>query len=198
MRPEEQQRLVSAVAFALGAHADQTRKGKDVPYASHLLAVAALVFEAGGDVGQAVAALLHDSVEDCPDVELSQIEARFGADVAATVDLCSDLLPGDTPDAKAPWAERKARYLARLRDADARTRLVAACDKLHNLRSLVLDLDAEGRATLERFSASPARTRWYYESVGELLGPALPPALRADFAAQLARLAAHVPELEAP
>ncbi|MEM7413157.1 MAG: HD domain-containing protein [Myxococcota bacterium] len=198
MTAADQARLVEALRFALAAHGDQTRKGSSIPYASHLLGVAALVYEAGGDIVQAVAALLHDTLEDCPSVDLASIRTQFGGEVAEIVETCSDLLPGDRPGAKAPWGERKTRYLDRLASAAPRTQLVAACDKLHNLRGLVVDLESEGPETLERFTAEPAKTRWYYESAAARFAAALPEGLRRDFEHQLRRLAVHVPRAEAP
>jgi (p)ppGpp synthase/HD superfamily hydrolase len=185
---DDQQRLVEALRFALAAHGAQTRKGRDIPYASHLLAVAALVLEQGGDAAQAAAALLHDVIEDCEGVTPAEIEAKFGADVAHIVWACSDLLEGDTPAAKSGWRERKQRYLEKLQSADARTRLVAACDKLHNLRALIHDLHEVGLQTMERFSASPEQTLWYYREVRSVLGAELPPGLLAELDALLGQL----------
>lgn len=181
-------RLADALEFALEAHADQTRKGNDIPYVSHLLQVAGLVLEHGGDAELAVAGLLHDSLEDCPHVTVEALQQRFGSEVARIVESCSDLLEGDTPDRKAPWLERKRRYLAHLSEADAAVRLVSACDKLDNLRSIIADLGAEGVATLERFRATPAQTRWYYEEVRKTLAPDLPERLRREMDALLAEL----------
>jgi (p)ppGpp synthase/HD superfamily hydrolase len=192
MTESERERLVEALHFALAAHGDQLRKGTGVPYASHLLQVCGLVFEFGGDVDQAVAALLHDAVEDCVDVQLTALRDRFGAEVARIVGQCTDLLENDAPDAKSDWLARKRSYISRLHDADERVRLVAACDKLHNLRSLLADLDAEGVATLERFTATPAQTRWYYEQVRSALGERIPAALGAELDALLGRLAGYV------
>src|SRR5262245_63763346 len=111
MRDADRRRLVDALAFALDAHGDQTRKGTEIPYASHLLSVAGLVLEAGGDAAQAAAGLLHDTLEDGEGVDESRLRDEFGADVAAIVIACSDLLPGDTRDRKSAWGDRKRRYL---------------------------------------------------------------------------------------
>jgi len=194
MQPQDRERLAEAFRFALDAHAEQTRKGRDVPYASHLLQVAGLVLEHGGDATLASAALLHDVLEDCAHVDLTALRERFGAEVARIVESCSDLLPGDRPDAKSSWEQRKRGYLARLRAADARTRLVATCDKVHNLRSLVADLRAEGAATLDRFRARPEQTRWYFESVRELLCDGLPVRLVDELDLLLDALRSFVPD----
>jgi len=155
--------------------------------------VMGLVIEHGGDADQAIAAMLHDCVEDCDDVEVDTLERRFGSSVAEIVGLCSDLLPGDRPDAKSPWIVRKRRYVTRLGAADARTRLVAACDKLHNLRCIVADLRDQGPGSLERFSGSPEQTRGYYEAARAALAPELPGALVAEMDLLLEELRRFVP-----
>jgi GTP pyrophosphokinase len=193
MRRDDRARLAAAVSFALEIHAEQTRKGTRIPYVSHLLQVAGLVLEHGGDGEQAIAAVLHDAVEDCEDVDFAILRTRFGADVALIVEQCTDLLPGDTPEAKSPWIERKRRYVAQLEEADERARLVAACDKLHNLRSVVADLRAEGPATLERFTGTPEQTRGYYEAVRAAVGPGLPGRLTYELEALLDELREFVP-----
>ncbi len=169
MDAEQQGRLAAALSVALRVHADQTRKGRPVPYVSHLLQVAGLVLEHGGDLDQAIAGLLHDALEDGSDLGVDSLRRDFGAEVARMVLHCTDLLEGDTPERKSPWLDRKRRFLDALWSADDRTQLVVACDKLHNLRSLVADLRVEGVETLARFSASPEQTRWYYEAVREAL-----------------------------
>ncbi len=200
MEPAAQAQLTQALAFALDAHGTQTRKGRDIPYASHLLQVAGLVLEHGGDAELAVAALLHDVLEDCETVDAAQLRARFGARVAEIVEACTDTLPGDPPDAKSPWSERKRRYLAQIAAADADTHLVVACDKLHNLRTLLADLESEGADTLERFNAQPAQTRAYHEAVREAVASSIPDPLLRALDESLAALARWVPEsrFEAP
>src|SRR3989442_15457659 len=98
MQDADQRQLADALAFALAAHGEQTRKGSEIPYASHLLAVAGLVLEAGGDAAQAAAALLHDTIEDGEGVDEDRLRHEFGAEIAAIVAACTDLLPGDTPE----------------------------------------------------------------------------------------------------
>jgi (p)ppGpp synthase/HD superfamily hydrolase len=194
MSPDQAAFVGRALAFALERHAGQTRKGKaDVPYASHPLRVAGLVLEHGGDAVQVAVALLHDVIEDCgvTDAELAQ---RFGAEVARAVRALSDVLEGDTPERKAPWRERKTRFVARLAGVDARARLVAACDKLDNLSAIVADLETEGIDTLARFSGKPRQIRWYYEEVVRALGRDLPPRLRAELDDRLDLLRRFVPE----
>lgn len=194
MSPEDAAFVGRALAFALERHAGQTRKGRpDIPYASHPLRVAGLVLEHGGDPAQLAVALLHDVIEDCG-VQDAELARRFGAEVAQAVRALSDVLEGDTPEQKAPWRERKTRFVARLAGVDARARLVAACDKLDNLSAIVADLETEGLATLERFTGKPRQIRWYYEEVGRALGSDLPQRLRAELADRLQKLREFVPE----
>lgn len=198
MQKSDRRRLVEALEFALDAHGDQQRKGVGIPYASHLLAVAGLVFEAGGDTTQAVAGLLHDTLEDCDEVDAVALRTRFGDEVAKIVAACSDVLPGDASDAKSEWGVRKRRYLEQIESAGPEVRRVAACDKLHNLRCLIGDLRASGPETLERFTASAERTRWYYESAHRILRDALPDPLLGEFDALIDALRGFIPRSEAP
>src|SRR5438067_11232330 len=129
-------RFNQAVNFASRMHGQQTKKGTEVPYLAHLLGVAALVLEAGGNEDLAIAALLHDVVEDCGGAPmLKEVRRRFGARVANVVDGCTDAYT----DPKPPWRERKEKYIARLRKEDKDARLVSAADKLNNVRSIISD-----------------------------------------------------------
>ena len=198
MEDSDRRRLGAVLDFAMEAHGDQTRRGVETPYASHLLQVAGLVMEAGGDFTQTAAGLLHDTLEDCDHVDAATLVDRFGPEVAALVEALSDLRPGDTAAHKSSWAERKTHYLRRLESADPRAHLVCACDKLHNLRSLVCDLRAFGPDTLERFNASPEEIRWYYESLHRVVRDALPDPLALDFDLALEALAEFVPRSRRP
>jgi (p)ppGpp synthase/HD superfamily hydrolase len=158
-------RLEEALIFAARLHAGQKRKGKDLPYISHLLAVAALVFEAGGDGDEVIAALLHDAVEDQGGLEtLLEIRRRFGERVAMIVEGCSDSY--STP--KPSWLERKASYLIHLRSAPPEVRRVSLADKLHNARTILSDLEEHGDATWSRFNGGRQGSLWYYQSLLEI------------------------------
>lgn len=160
--------FAEAVAYAVEAHGGQVRKETDIPYAAHLLAVSALVLEAGGTEVQAIAALLHDAAEDCGgQPRLDEIRRRFGDDVANIVEACSDSLAEDA-SAKAPWRERKLAYLAHLSTAPPDVLLVSLADKLHNATSIARDLHAIGMKVFDRFSASPGDTVWYYRELVEV------------------------------
>lgn len=194
MTPEDQERLSHAARFAIVAHAGQTRKGSDVPYVGHVLRVGGLVLEHGGHSDLVIAGFLHDTLEDCPSVEAGAIEDAFGVIVRRIVENLSDTLPGDTPERKSPWRDRKTAYLTTLETADSGTRLVAACDKLDNLSSLLADLEHVGIAIFDRFNSSPRQARWYYEAVRERLGDDLPPILVAQIDRLLTQLAGFVTE----
>ncbi|MCB2224497.1 MAG: HD domain-containing protein [Actinobacteria bacterium] len=155
-------RFDEAVVFALQRHRTQTRKSTAIPYAAHLLAVASLVMEHGGDEDQAIAALLHDSLEDrrYTGVTYGELVDRFGARVAGMVRECSD----SEEEPKPPWRDRKARYLASLRHHSDGARLVAAADKLHNLRSILTDYRVWGEQLWERFDAGSDQL-WYYREL---------------------------------
>lgn len=159
-------RYDAAVLFALEKHREQIRKGSGVPYATHLLSVSSLVGEYGGDEDQMIAGLLHDTIED-QGVTEDELRDRFGERVARIVVACTDAFESPKP----PWKPRKVAYLALLRDKPADVKLVSACDKLHNARSIARDRgDARiGEAIWERFSASREDTLWYYRSVVEAL-----------------------------
>lgn len=162
----------SALVYATRLHASQTRKGTDIPYVSHLLAVASLVLEAGGDEEQAIAALLHDGPEDQGGLEtLTQIRELFGARVADIVAACSDTFEEEKP----AWKQRKQAYLDHLLDADASTRLISCADKLHNARAILSDHRRVGDALWDRFNADRQDILWYYRSLSRIFnehGPA--------------------------
>jgi (p)ppGpp synthase/HD superfamily hydrolase len=155
-------RFLRAFEFAAKMHAGQTRKGSTIPYLAHLMGVASLVLEAGGDEDLAIAALLHDVVEDCGGAPmLKEVRRRFGARVAKVVDGCTDT---DT-NPKPPWRERKENYIRHLRKADADTRLVSAADKLNNVRSILTDYREIGEAIWSRFNGGRDGTLWYYRTL---------------------------------
>lgn len=155
-------RFERALLFAARKHSGQTRRGTTTPYIAHLLSVAGLVLEAGGDEDLAIAALLHDVVEDCGGAPmLQQIRRRFGKRVAHVVDGCTDT----DLDPKPPWRQRKEDYLQHLRAADADVRLVSAADKLHNARSVLADYREIGEPVWERFQGKRDGTLWYYRAL---------------------------------
>ena len=160
--PKLTSRFEEALLYAARLHAHQTRKGKSTPYLAHLLSVAALVMEAGGDEDQAIAALLHDAVEDQGGLEiLADIRRRFGSRVAEIVDNCTDAYEIPKP----AWKQRKETYLTHLQQAPPEARLVSLADKLHNARSILRDLRQDGDAIWDIFHGGKEGTLWYYRSL---------------------------------
>ncbi len=157
-------RFEQAFIYAARKHALQGRKKTAVPYLAHLMGVASLVLEAGGDEDLAIAALLHDVVEDQGGKPtLLEVQSMFGDKVANIVDECSDT----DIQPKPPWQKRKEDYLRRLKTANADTRLVSAADKLHNVRSILTDLRECGDVVWSRFSVRKEDTLWYYRALKE-------------------------------
>jgi (p)ppGpp synthase/HD superfamily hydrolase len=154
--------------MALELHHNQRRKGTDIPYMAHPLAVSALVLEHGGSEEEAVAALLHDTVEDRggqPILEL--IRENFGGRVAEIVDGCSDTTSQSCacgPD----WYRHKQGYLNRLRQAPEPVRLVLGADKLHNLTAILHDYRTVGEPLWERFKGGRDGVLWYYSNLCEM------------------------------
>lgn len=159
-------KFVDALMLAVRAHGGQLRKGSEIPYVSHLLSVCALVLEDGGDEDEAIAALLHDTLEDCPDdVTAPDLARRFGAPVAALVVACTDTPPDYTGGPKAPWQERKDAYVERIRAEGYPLCRVALADKLHNTRAIVLDQRRFGDKVWERFNATKEDELRYHRAL---------------------------------
>jgi len=156
--------LQRAFRYAAAKHEGQTRKRSAVPYLSHLMAVSSLVLEAGGDEDLAIAALLHDVVEDCGGMpRLREIRKQFGPRVAKIVEGCTDSFGEPKPE----WVERKKQYLHEVQHADSETRLVSACDKLHNVRTILADYRQHGEAIWPRFNGKKEGTLWYYRALSD-------------------------------
>lgn len=158
------ERFEEALIFGLRLHADQVRKGTGVPYVSHLMAVAGLVMENGGNEDAVIAAFLHDAVEDQGGPEtLEKIRELFGGNVAEIVAGCTDAW--DNP--KPPWRERKEKYLKHLLEAPKSVLLVSVADKLHNARTIGADYRQIGEEVWSRFKGGKAGTLWYYQAIVE-------------------------------
>lgn len=158
-------RFHDAFQFAAEKHKSQTRKGKTVPYLAHLMSVAGIVLEFGGDEDCAIAGLLHDLVEDCGGRPLlRQIDGKFGPRVARIVEGCTDAFE----DPKPPWRQRKEEYLERVRTEDLDTRFVSACDKLDNARSVLRDYRKDGESIWQRFNGGREGTLWYYRALADV------------------------------
>jgi len=155
-------RFDRAFLFAAKHHKGQARKKSTIPYIAHLMGVAASVLEGGGDEDLAIAALLHDVVEDCGGKRmLAEVRRKFGRRVAKIVDGCTDTYLDPKPE----WRERKEDYIRHLKNADAETRLVSAADKLNNVRSILADYREIGDEIWDRFSGKREGTLWYYRTL---------------------------------
>ncbi|PYK53605.1 MAG: phosphohydrolase [Verrucomicrobia bacterium] len=151
-----------ALTYATRIHGGQLRKKTRIPYIAHILGVAAIAMEYGADETEAIAALLHDAVEDCGGAKrLRDIERKFGEDVARIVEGCTDT--DQTP--KPPWLERKKVYVAHVRRAPMSTKLVSASDKLHNVRAILMDYRKEGEKLWTRFNRGKQGALWYYRAL---------------------------------
>jgi (p)ppGpp synthase/HD superfamily hydrolase len=188
-------RITTGFGLAYLVHGQQLRKKTGIPYMAHVMSVSALALEHGADEDVAIAALLHDSVEDSVDgaVTLALIQQEFGGRVARIVMACSDAVavPGK---AKPEWRERKERYLEHLdADADADVLLVSACDKVHNASSILADLRSEGDVVWQRFTVTdPRQQLWYYTSVVEILQRRLPGALTNQLAEIVSQIESRI------
>ena len=160
-------RLSSALALAVQAHDGQVRKGTTIPYIAHPMGVASIALDFGATENQAIAALLHDVLEDGGPHYAPLIEAQFGAEVLALVQACTDGVP-DASGMKADWGERKRAYLAHLAQAPAEVLLVSGADKLHNARAIVSDLITIGPEVFKRFKAGRDGTLWYYRALADV------------------------------
>jgi (p)ppGpp synthase/HD superfamily hydrolase len=178
-------RFEEALLYALHLHASQMRKASDIPYVVHLLSVAALVVENGGDEDEAIAALLHDAIEDQGGaVTREEIRSRFGERVVRIVDACTDC--ETTP--KPPWRERKERHIEHLRSAPLDVLRVVAADKIHNTRSLLADYSRHGEGLWNRFNGGKEGTLWYYHTMADIVRPSLPCSMSEELDRTLAEL----------
>ena len=151
-----------ALTYATRIHGGQLRKKTRIPYIAHILGVAAIAMEYGANETEAIAALLHDAVEDCGGAKrLRDIERKFGKKVARIVEGCTDT--DQTP--KPPWLERKKAYVAHVRRAPMSTKLVSASDKLHNVRAILMDYRKEGERLWSRFNGGKQGALWYYRAL---------------------------------
>lgn len=163
-RPDFSPRFDQALVYAHQLHARQTRKGTTVPYVGHLLAVTAIVIENGGTEDEAIAALLHDAVEDQGGAATrAEIQRRFGENIVLIVDGLSDTDQMPKP----PWRARKEAYIAHLGEASPSVMLVSLADKIHNAGSILRDVRNEGDSVWSRFTGGKDGSLWYYRALVE-------------------------------
>lgn len=155
-------RFEEALIYAARLHAEQKRKRSSVPYFAHLLGVTSLVLEDGGEEDEAIAALLHDAVEDQGGVEtLMDIRLKFGSEVADIVDALTDSYIYPKP----PWRERKEAFIASIRTASPAVIRVSLADKVYNARATLWDIRREGESGWDRFNGGKEGTLWYYRQL---------------------------------
>jgi (p)ppGpp synthase/HD superfamily hydrolase len=181
------ERFDDALVFASAVHRTQLRKATGVPYVSHLLAVASIALEAGAGEDVAIAALLHDCVED-RGVTIAELRSRFGATVASIVDEVTETDEHPKP----PWRPRKDAYVAHLETASPDALLVSAADKLHNVRTMLVELRAAGPSLWARFRAGPDEQVWFHRSVADVVARRLPGPLADALSAAVDDLAAAI------
>lgn len=155
-------RFEKALIYATRIHGGQPRKKTRIPYIAHILGVAAIALEYGANETEAIAALLHDAVEDCGGAKrLRDIDRKFGKQVARIVEGCTDTDQKPKP----PWLERKKAYVEHVRHASMPTKLVSASDKLHNVRAILMDYRQEGEKLWSRFGGGKQGALWYYRAL---------------------------------
>ena len=170
------ERFERALDYAVEAHREQARKSSPVPYVAHLFGVMSLVLEHGGDEDQAIAGLLHDTLEDCGAEHAPVIEASFGVAVLDMVRACTDWEGPAGAAGKPPWQPRKEAYIAHLDELGAGhpALLVSCADKLHNARAIRAGLRQQGLSVWDRFSQPAPQQRWYYRSLVDAFTRLLP------------------------
>ncbi len=158
-------RLLEALNYAIQLHGREARKQSQVPVLAHLLGVCALVQQDGGSEDEAIAALLHDSLEDKPDATSpGELSGRFGPRVLALIQLASDTAPDHAGGPKAPWRDRKEAYLTHIRRTRPSDLRVMVADKVDNVRAILADHRRLGDRLWTRFNAGKADQLWYYRS----------------------------------
>lgn len=183
-------RYKDAILFAARLHDGHMRKETEVAYLSHLLSVSALVMENGGDEDEAIAALLHDAIEDQGDDYESafhveprhgrralerDIELLYGERVRRLVESCTDDEDFEKPPVGEAgtvedWRARKAHHLDHLAwQEDSGALRVACADKLHNARSILIDYEEHGEGLWKRFRARTKENQlWYYDGMASV------------------------------
>ncbi|KAA3643598.1 MAG: HD domain-containing protein [Chloroflexi bacterium] len=160
------ERFEQALSYAAQLHRQQKRKASQVPYIAHLMSVTALVLEDGGSEDEAIAALLHDAVEDQGGQKtLDYIQKTFGEEVAEIVEACTDAYVQPKP----PWEERKRQHIEHTQHAAPSVQRVVLADKVHNARAIVRDLRMKGPEAFDVFRGGREGTLWYYRSMLEAL-----------------------------
>lgn len=190
------ERINQALVIATKAHDGQTRKGTDIPYITHPVAVAVIASEYTDDEDVIIGALFHDVLEDVsPDIySEQQMRANFGDRVTDLVKAVSEDKRPDEPEK--PWKERKVAYIEHLRQTtDIGAVIISAADKTHNLLSIIQDYEIYGDDLWNRFNASKEEQLWYYQTVTGVIKEKLEPGVLID---RLIELTRQLGEIVAP
>ncbi|WP_174733353.1 HD domain-containing protein [Mesobacillus harenae] len=152
-----------ALEVASVAHDKQYRKQTNIPYISHPAAVGMMLIKAGYGEDLVAAGILHDTVEDT-DLTLEEVEKVFGPKIAGIVEGCSE------PDKSLSWEDRKEHTIQFIKTASEEIRVVSCADKLHNVRSILIEFEQNGDLVWTRFKRGREQQQWYYENIIESLG----------------------------
>ncbi|MGG3564348.1 HD domain-containing protein [Neobacillus rhizosphaerae] len=155
--------IEKALKTAAKSHEKQYRKGTDIPYITHPVAVGMILMTAGYSEELVAAGILHDTVMDT-DLSLQDIEQLFGRNIAQIVEGCSE------PDKSLSWEDRKKHTIEYLKTAPEEIRVVACADKLHNIRSIARDIEQFGEQVWGKFKRGREQQKWYYTNVIESIG----------------------------
>jgi (p)ppGpp synthase/HD superfamily hydrolase len=178
-------RFIEALGFAARTHRAQVRKGAEIPYVSHLMAVSALGYREWRRRGSGHRRLLHDAVEDQGGAAMAaEIERLFGSRVAAIVRDCTDT----DQDPKPAWRPRKEAYIASLQHKPAQSLLVSLADKVHNASTIRRDLELHGHEVWERFTGGRDGTHWYYRALADTFAVLMPIALVRELDFEVTRM----------
>jgi GTP pyrophosphokinase len=194
-------RFADALQAATKWHRLQRRKGSGLPYLGHLLAVTAIVIEAGASEDAAIAALLHDSIEDQLEASggLKGIRKRFGKNVADIVEACSDSDPrGGMKRNSENWLRRKEDYVGHLAAKSPDVLLVSLADKIHNASAILADLRVHKGRLWSRFRGGKKGTLWYYRSLCHAYRSSSANRLYPALVDEFDRLVTEVEEMAAP
>lgn len=151
-----------ALIFAAKAHHGQVRKGTDIPYITHPVAVGMILQKASCSDEVVAAGILHDTLEDT-ETTYDDLVSAFGAYVADLVVAASET------DKTLSWEDRKRQTISMLKHTTTEEMHVIVADKLHNLQSIHHDLKTYGPEIWDRFNRGKNEQHWYYRSIIDAL-----------------------------
>lgn len=172
-------RVEQAIRAATILHRDQVRKGiVGIPYVSHLIAVAFIVTDYTESEDAFIGALLHDTLEDTDYTE-DELREDFGESVCTIVRSLSE--PQDTEDRTYTWQERKKVYATQLQNASESALIIAAADKIHNMRTTVEDYYHDHKRFICDFGGSLNERALMYQDISNILNRRLTSGIVSEF-----------------